>query len=82
MIGGKYQDITLNDIISFANENGIRAPTTIIHEVAAAVSSFRTFATKYSVSPEWIGRVEATITSHLKAWGEWHEDISAPTYFS
>lgn len=82
MIGGKYQNITLDDIISFANENGIRAPKTIIHEVAAAVSSFRTFATKYSVSPEWIGRVEATITSHLKAWGEWHEDISAPTYFS
>ena len=70
MIGGKYQDITLDDIISFASLNGIRAPKTIIRQVAAAVASFRSLAEKNGVREEWIGRVEATIINHLKAWGE------------
>lgn len=35
---------------------------------------FRTVATKYGVSDEWIGRVETTIINHLKAWGEWEEE--------
>ena len=73
MIGGKYQDITLDDIISFASLNGIRAPKTIIRQVAAAVASFRSLAEKNGVREEWIGRVEATIINHLKAWGEWKE---------
>jgi len=74
MIGGKYQDITLADVILFANENGIRAPKSIIRKVAAAVSSFRTMAEKNGVSDEWTGRVETAIIDHLKAWGEWQEE--------
>jgi len=73
MIGGKYRDITLEDVISFASENGIRAPRSIIRKVAAAVSSFRALAEKNGVSDEWTGRVETTIIDHLKAWGEWQE---------
>ncbi|MCK8620917.1 type II toxin-antitoxin system HipA family toxin [Prevotella sp. E13-27] len=74
MIGGKYQDITLDDIISFASENGIRAPKSIINKVATAVSTFRSLAKKNGVSDEWTGRVETTIIAHLKAWGEWNEE--------
>lgn len=74
MIGGKYQDFTLDDIISFASENGIRAPKAIIRKVAAAVSSFRPLAEKNGVRAEWTGRVETTIIGHLKAWGEWREE--------
>ena len=73
MIGGKLTDITLEDMISFAGENGIRAPKTIIRKVAAAVSSFRIIAEKNGVSAEWTGRVEATIANHLKAWGKWND---------
>ncbi|MBQ4377247.1 MAG: type II toxin-antitoxin system HipA family toxin [Bacteroidales bacterium] len=71
MIGGKLQDITHEDIISFAKENGIRAPESIIRKVVAAVSSFRQLAEKNGVKAEWTGRVEATIIGHLKDWGEW-----------
>ena len=74
MIGGKYKDITLDDIVSFANENGIRAPMSIIRKVATAVSSFRSLAEKNGVKEEWVGRIETTIISHLKAWGEWQEE--------
>jgi serine/threonine-protein kinase HipA len=78
MIGGKYQDITLDDIISFASEIGIRAPKSIIRKVAKAVSSFSSFAEKNGVKEEWTGRVESTIINHLKAWGEWQEEINSP----
>ena len=78
MIGGKYQDITLDDIISFASEIGIRAPKSIIRKVASAVSSFRSLAEKNEVKEEWTGRVESTIINHLKAWGEWQEEINTP----
>lgn len=76
MIGGKLQDITHEDIISFAKENGIRAPESIIRKVASAVSSFRALAEKKGVRNEWIGRVEATIIDHLKAWGEWKDSAT------
>jgi len=71
MIGGKLQDITRDDAIQFARDNGIRRPDAIIRDVATSLRRFRAIATKNSVSEEWTGRVEATIVGHLKAWGEW-----------
>jgi serine/threonine-protein kinase HipA len=69
MIGGKLQDITHEDIISFAAECGIRQPESIIRKVAAAISSFRELAMKNGVREEWIGRVESCTNAHLAAWG-------------
>jgi serine/threonine-protein kinase HipA len=69
MIGGKLQDITHEDIISFAAECGIRQPESIIRKVAAAISSFRELAIKNGVREEWIGRVENCMNGHLAAWG-------------
>ncbi len=70
MIGGKLQNITREDAILFARENGIRRPDAIIRDVVASLKQFRTIAMKYGVSEQWTGRVEATIISHLKSWGE------------
>ena len=69
MIGGKVRDIGREDILSFADENGIRMPESIIRKVASAVSSFRTLAQKNSVREEWIGRIESCLSEHLSAWG-------------
>ena len=69
MIGGKVQDISFEDILSFAGENGIRTPESIIRKVASAVSSFRTLAQKNGVREEWIGRIENCLSEHLSAWG-------------
>ena len=68
MIGGKQQDISREDVISFASECGIRRPDAIIHDVVEALKQFRPVAEKNGVKEEWIGRVEATIIDHLKAW--------------
>ena len=78
MIGGKLQDITREDVIQFARDNGIRRPDAIIRDVVEALKQFRTIAEKYGVSEQWTGRVEATIISHLKAWGEWKQDAAMP----
>ena len=76
MIGGKLQDITRDDAIQFARESGIRRPDAIIRDVVASLKQFRSIATKYGVSEQWTGRVEATIIDHLKSWGMWEEDTA------
>ncbi|MBR1801334.1 MAG: hypothetical protein IJ767_07605 [Bacteroidaceae bacterium] len=32
--------------------------------------------TAFGVAEQWTGRVEATLISHLKAWGEWSEETA------
>lgn len=74
MIGGKLQDITHEDIISFASECGIRQPENIIRKVVASVNSFRKLAKKNGVREEWIGRVESCLNGHLSEWGYAHKE--------
>ena len=73
MIRGKLTDITREDVMQLAAENGIRKAENIIREVVESLKQFRSVAMKYGVAEQWIGRVEATIVDHLKAWGEWKE---------
>lgn len=79
-IRAKLRNITRDDVIQFARDNGIRRPDAIIHDVVEALKQFRTVAKKYGVSNEWTGRVESTIIDHLKAWGEWKESDQAPDF--
>lgn len=69
MIGGKLQNISYEDVITFARETGIRSPQSIIRKVVAAIASFRSLAVKNGVREEWIGRVENCLTEHLAEWG-------------
>ena len=68
------------DAIQFARDNGIRRSDAIIRDVVASLKQFRTIATKYRVSEQWTGRVEATIIDHLKAWGQWEESGQRNTF--
>ena len=76
-IRAKLRNITRDDAVSFARDNGIRRPDAIIRDVAGALKDFRKVATKHGVAEQWIGRVEATITDHLKSWGEWKEEAAS-----
>ena len=76
-IRAKLRNITRDDVIQFARDNGIRRPDAIIRDVVESLKQFRTVAEKYGVSDEWTGRVETTIINHLKTWGEWQEESSA-----
>ena len=70
-IRAKLRDITRDDVIEFARDNGIRRPDAIIRDVVGSLKQFRSVASKHGVAEECIGRVETTIIDHLKAWGEW-----------
>ena len=69
MIGGKLQDFSKEDIISFARENGIRKPEGIIQKVVDAAKQFRQLAQQNGVKDEWIVRIENCINTHLATWG-------------
>ncbi len=73
-IRAKLRNITRDDVIQFARDNGIRRPDAIIRDVVESLKQFRSIASKYGVSAEWTGRVETTIINHLKAWGEWNKE--------
>lgn len=64
-IGGKCQDITQEDFLRFARDNGIRRPTTIIRDVVNSLQQFRTLAQKFGVSEIWTSRIQEVISSHL-----------------
>lgn len=72
-IRAKLRNITREDVIQFAHDNGIRRLDAIIRDVSGALMQFRSVAIRNGVSEQWTGRVEATIVNHLKAWGEWKE---------
>ena len=66
---GKLFNWTITDVLSFAQENGIKNPEKIIRQVAEAIKNFRTFAERNQVKPEWIGRIEGCLINHLREWG-------------
>ena len=69
-IRAKLRNVTREDVIQFAHDNGIRRPDSIIRDIVGSLKQFRSIATKFGVSEQWTGRVEATIIGHMKAWGE------------
>ena len=69
MICGKYTDITLDDVIHLANENGVRKAESIINEVSDAMLEFRPLAQKHGVTERWIAAIENTLKTNLEAWG-------------
>lgn len=77
-IRSKLRNISKEDVLQFAFDNGIRKPESLINDVKNALLQFRTVAVKYAVDEKWIGRVEATILSHLKEWGEYEDDKPTP----
>lgn len=69
MIRGKYEGITLEDVLALAAENGIRKAECIISEVGKAVLEFRAFAERNEVKEQWISAVENTLNGNLESWG-------------
>ena len=68
MIRGKFTDITLNDVMMLAEENGIRKAENIISEVSEAIGEFRPLAIKHGVQYRWIAAVENALNHNLEAW--------------
>jgi len=69
MARGKLTDITLDDVMQLAAENGIRKAESIIHKVANAIQEFRPLALKQGAQERWIAAIEHTLKANLEAWG-------------
>ena len=69
MIRGKYDGITMEDVMELAAENGIRKAESIIREVGNAVKGFRVLAEQNGVKEQWISAVENTLNRNLESWG-------------
>ena len=69
MIRGKYDSITLEDVMALAAENGIRKAESIIGEVGKAILEFREIAERNGVEEKWISAIEGTLNGNLASWG-------------
>ena len=69
LIRGKYEGITMEDVMELAAENGIRKAESIIREVGDAVLEFRVLAEQNGVKEQWISAVENTLNGNLELWG-------------
>lgn len=69
LMRGKLADWSKEDVMLFAEQNGIRNAEKIIGQVATAIMQFRAIATRNGVKNEWIGRVEECLMMHLQEWG-------------
>ncbi|MCF0194683.1 MAG: type II toxin-antitoxin system HipA family toxin [Bacteroidaceae bacterium] len=65
----KLADVTKDDLLAFAKDNGIRRAEQIIRAVAESAQKFRAIATRNHVTQEWIGRVETCLRERLADWG-------------
>ena len=68
MIRGKYDSITLEDVMALAAENGIRKAESIIGEVGKAILEFREIAERNGVEEKWISAIEGTLNENLASW--------------
>lgn len=66
---GKLADVTMEDILTFAKDNGIARPKAIVKEVYDALTGFRTLAEENHVPAAFIGIIETTITDNAVRWG-------------
>lgn len=69
LMRGKVSGWTKEDVLTFAKDNGVRGAEKIIAQVAKAIRSFSTYATKNEVAPAWIACINACLSSHLAEWG-------------
>ena len=68
-VRAKLHEITYDDAVSFARDNGVRRAENIIQSVADSLKRFREIAKRYAVQDRWINSVESAINGHLVSWG-------------
>lgn len=65
----KLHEITYDDAVLLAKDNGVRRAENIIQSVADSLKLFREIAKRYAVQDRWINSVESAINGHLVSWG-------------
>lgn len=68
-VRAKLHDISHDDALMFAKDNGIRRANSVIQAVASSLKQFRTIAQRHGVKDRWINSIETAINHHLASWG-------------
>ncbi len=77
-IAGKDNDITEDDLMQFAKQNGIKNAKRIIEEVSLAISDFYDYATNHQIDDYWKDRIEeASFRFGISDHRENHETLPA-----
>ena len=71
-IRGKYEDITISDLMDFAAQNDVKNPSKYIGKVKNALKDFRPLATANGVAPFFIDIIESRLR-------ELSPDVFAPS---
>lgn len=66
---GKTSDISKEDLLEFAKENGIRDAESIISEVGNSISKFPELADKYQIPNPWNHIIKKTLQENLTKFG-------------
>lgn len=66
---GKNSDITKEDLLEFARENGIRGAESIITEIGNAISKFPELSEKYKIPKVWSHTIQKTLLQNLSDFG-------------
>lgn len=68
-VGGRYRDITRDDLLQLGRDNGIRNPEEIIDNIAGVLQTFPRLADKYSIDPRWGSIIKTTLQENLRVFG-------------
>ena len=64
---GKTEDITADELILFARQNGIKNAGRIIDEVSTAISHFYGYASRYPIDDYWKDRIEHFLSGQVRS---------------
>lgn len=64
-VKGKVRDVTIDDMLSFARDEGVKMPEKIVAKICSALTTFREKARFHRIPPEWIDRIEENIARNL-----------------
>lgn len=67
-VRGKVTDLTIDDMLAFAKDNGITRPMATIQEVYEALRSFRSKAEANHVPAEFVGIIASALADNAAAW--------------
>jgi len=64
-VKGKVRDVTVDDLLAFAQEEQVKSAEKILARVCEALTGLRKKAQFYRVPPEWIDRMEENVSKNL-----------------
>lgn len=80
-IGGKTREISQDDLLNFARQNGIKNAAVKVKKIANAVKNFNSYADDAGITQPWLSIIQKTLNDNLKEFGYLENEDSVDTSF-